>query len=319
MSAPNETLVVGTRGSALALAQTRLVCDALASRWPALDTAVRRISTVGDRVVDRPLAAIGGKALFVTEIERELREGRIDLAVHSAKDLPSELPDDMHLAACLPRADARDALVSRTGHTLDALPPGAVVGTSSPRRMCQLRARRPDLVLRDVRGNVDTRLAKLARGEYDALVLAAAGLARLGLLHVATQLVPLDEMPCCAAQGAVAIEVSAANARVAALVAAVNHAPTMTAVTAERAFLAAIGGGCRSPLAAHATTDGDTLVLTAMIGATDGRMVRGDARGCASNPGALGRRLADTLRDSGGAELLHDVAARAPGVLYVRT
>jgi len=313
---PSPSIVLGTRGSALALAQTGLVRDALLRHDPSLAVAVERIVTTGDRITDRPLDQVGGKALFVAEIESALRDGRIDVAVHSAKDLPSALPDDMRVVACLPRADAREAVVSRSGLGLDALPAGAVVGTSSPRRACQLRARRPDLVLRDVRGNVDTRLAKLAAGQYDALVLAAAGLARLGLLHVATELVPLDVMPPCAAQGAVALEVHVANAAAAARAAALDHAPTTCAVAAERAFLATIGGTCSTPLAAHATLDGPVLRLTAMIGAADGRMVRDALAGHAADAESIGRRLAARMLKRGGAELLAASAPSEPALAH---
>lgn len=301
---PSPSIVLGSRGSALALAQTRLVHDALRRREPALAVTVERIVTTGDRIVDRPLDQVGGKALFVAEIESALREGRVDVAVHSAKDLPSVLPDDMRVVAFLPRADAREAVVSRSGLGLDALPPGAVVGTSSPRRACQLRARRPDLVLRDVRGNVDTRLAKLAAGRYDALVLAAAGLARLGLLDVATELVPLDVMPPCAAQGAVVLEVHADNSAAAVRAAALDDEPTRLAVTAERAFLATIGGTCSTPLAAHAVLDGRSLRLTAMIGALDGRMVHGTQAGPCIDATRIGRQLATRMVEQGGAALL---------------
>jgi hydroxymethylbilane synthase len=312
---PSRPIVIGTRGSTLALAQTALVANALQARHPGVAVHVERISTVGDRVQDRPLHQIGGKAVFVTEIERALRDGRIDLAVHSAKDLPSVLPADMRVIACLPRADARDALVSRSGLGLDALPAGSVVATSSPRRACQLRARRPDLVLHDVRGNVDTRLARLDAGAFDAIVLAVAGLTRLGLAARITERIPLDVMPPCAAQGAIAIEVAAANARVAAIARPLDDAATMTAVVAERAFLALVGGSCTTPLAAHAIVDGDVVRMTAMIGAADGRMVAGDATGPRADAAAIGRRLAADLLARGGAALLAELTNETPDVL----
>ena len=301
-----KTIKIGTRGSPLALVQTALVQAELASRYPDLKVEVVRISTVGDRVQDRPLAALGGKASFVAEIESALREGRIHMAVHSAKDIPSELPYDMRIAACLPREDARDALIAHEGHDIESLPNGARVGTSSPRRACQLRALRPDIQLLDVRGNVETRLAKFDAGDYDAVVLAAAGLSRLGLLHRATHLVPFNQMLPCGGQGAIAIEVCANDPYALALVSSFDHAPTSIAVAAERAFLGVIGGSCSTPLAAHATVVGNTLELHAVIGASDGRFVRAERRGAVGDAVEVGRQLGDELLAAGGANLLRD-------------
>ncbi|MEP6779473.1 MAG: hydroxymethylbilane synthase [Gemmatimonadaceae bacterium] len=297
-------LIVGTRGSKLALAQTDMVRAELAAIRPDLHVEAMRISTKGDRIQDRPLAEVGGKALFVLEIETALREGRIHLAVHSAKDIPSDLPDDMRIAACLPRADARDALVSRVSNDIASLPAGARVGTSSPRRACQLRAMRPDLDLRDIRGNVDTRLAKLEAGDFDAIILAAAGLSRLGLLHHVTQFVPLEQMLPCAAQGAIAIEVCSEDEATIALVNRLDHAPTSTAVIAERAFLARIGGSCNTPLAAHARVDGNSMVITGMIGDASGKTVSATLRGDIWDAAAIGVKLAEQLMAAGGEELL---------------
>jgi len=301
-----EAIVIGTRGSKLALAQTELVRAALLARYPALTVSVERITTQGDAVIDRPLAAIGGKGLFVTEIEAALRAGRIDLAVHSAKDLPSALPDDLTIAAIPARADARDVLVARDGATLRDLPPGARVGTSSPRRACQLRALRPDLTIADVRGNVDTRLRKLAEGQYDVIALAAAGLARLGLTGVISEWFAPETMLPAIGQGALAIETRADDADLAALLAPLHDAETAAAVTAERAFLAELGGGCTAAVAAHATIAGDTLTLAGLIGATDGRLVR-DARDSAVTDAArLGAALAASLLAAGGVVLLSE-------------
>lgn len=300
----SSTVVIGSRGSKLALAQTELVRGALKRIFPDLETEVVRISTTGDRVQDRPLAEIGGKALFVAEIETALREGRIHMAVHSGKDMPSDLPDDMRIVACLPRADARDVLISRVSDSIESLPPGAVVGTSSPRRACQLRSQRADLELRDIRGNVDTRLAKLQSGDYDAIVLAAAGLSRLNLLHHVTQFVPLDAMLPCAAQGAIAIEVNANDEHAMALALRLDHAPTSIAVSAERAFLSTIGGTCDTPLAAHAFLNGDMIDVMGMIGDLRGRRVQATISGPAWDAVATGARLARQLLAAGGAELL---------------
>jgi hydroxymethylbilane synthase len=301
----SSTLVIGSRGSKLALAQTELVRGALSRVLPDLHTDVVRIVTTGDQVQDRPLAEVGGKALFVAEIESALREGRIHLAVHSGKDIPSDLPKDMRIAACLPRADARDVLISRVSDSIETLPVGAVVGTSSPRRACQLRAMRPDLNLRDIRGNVDTRLAKLQSGEFDAIVLAAAGLGRLNLLHHVTQFVPLDVMLPCAAQGAIAIEVCADDDATMAAALRLDHTPTSVAVSAERAFLSTIGGTCDSPLAAHALLNGDMIDVMGMIGDRHGRKVQAKLSGPAWDAVGTGARLAEQLLSQGGAELLN--------------
>ena len=295
-------VVIGTRGSALALAQTQLVCQDLQARHPALRLRVERITTTGDARADQPLSQLE-RGMFVTEIESALRDGRIDAAVHSAKDLPSTLAADLTLAALLPRADARDVVVSRAG-ALRALPPGSRVGTSSPRRACQIRGWRPDLETVDIRGNVDTRLRKLASGEYDAIVLAAAGLARLGRIGEATEWLAQEEFIPCVGQGALAIETRAGDAEVIELVRVLEHAPTRAAVVAERAFLAELGAGCRAAAAAHATLDGEMLTVRAMIGDSAGRQVRGVVTGAVSSSAHLGRELALELLSTGGAEFL---------------
>ena len=301
-----EAITIGTRGSKLALAQTELVRAALLARCPELTINVERITTQGDAVIDRPLVAIGGKGLFVTEIEAALRDGRIDLAVHSAKDLPSTLPDDLTIAAMPARADARDVLVARDGAVLRDLPPGARVGTSSPRRACQLRALRPDLTIADVRGNVDTRLRKLAEGQFHAIALAAAGLARLGLTDVISEWFAPETMVPAIGQGALAIETRADDADLAALLAPLHDADTAAAVTAERAFLAELGGGCTAAVAAHATIAGDTLTLAGLIGATDGRLVRDTRASAVVDAARLGATLAASLLAAGGVVLLSE-------------
>ena len=301
-----RVITIGTRGSKLALVQTELVRDALLARHPELTVAVQRITTRGDAILDQPLAtaAINDKGLFIGEIETALREGRIDLAVHSAKDLPSTLPPDMAIAAWTRRADPLDALVSRAGGLRD-LPHGARVGTSSPRRACQLRALRPDLVILDIRGNVDTRLRKLASGDYDAIVLAAAGLERLGLAEVITEPFGPDLMLPAVGQGALAVEVRADDAATAAILAPLNDPATAAALRAERAFLAATEGGCAAAVAAYATVGADgTLLLTGLIGALDGRVVRGERRGAVADGARIGAELAREVLAGGGAALL---------------
>ncbi len=299
-------VVIGTRRSQLALAQTALVRAALEAAHPGLRVEVELITTRGDLILDRPLSAVGGKGLFVAEIEQALRDGVIDLAVHSAKDLPSDLPPDMALAAFPPRDDPRDALVSAGGRRLDDLPPGAVIGTSSLRRACQIRALRPDLRVETLRGNVDTRLRKLREGGYDAIVLAAAGLARLGLGDVVTELLAPARMLPAATQGILAIECRADDTATAALLAPLDDAAARTAALAERGFLARIGGGCHAPLAAYARIDGGDLLVEGLIGAADGRLVRGVRRGPTDAPAALGAALAEELLDAGGAALLEE-------------
>ncbi|HJZ47948.1 MAG TPA: hydroxymethylbilane synthase, partial [Roseiflexaceae bacterium] len=243
-------VVIGTRASKLALVQTHMIRDGLLAAHPDLTVAVEHITTKGDVILDRPLSAIGDKGLFVTEIEDALREGRIDLAVHSAKDLPSELPGDMALAAFPTRADPRDALIARNGLRLSSLPDGAYVGTSSLRRACQLRHLRPDLRIGDLRGNVDTRLRKLHEGQYDAIVLAAAGLERLGRAGEISEYLDPGVMLPAVSQGILAIEIRAGDEATAALVAPLDDPAARVAARAERAFLARIGGGCQVPIGA---------------------------------------------------------------------
>jgi hydroxymethylbilane synthase len=289
-----KPVVIGTRASTLALVQTDRVSAALRAAHPAIVLEVRHISTRGDRITDRPLAELGRNGVFVTEIEAALRSGEIDLAVHSAKDLPSRLAPDMRLAAFLQREDPRDVLVSRAG-PLAALPPGARVGTSSPRRAAQLRALRPDLALADVRGNVDTRLRRLAAGEYSALLLAAAGLIRLGRVAEITEWLEPAVMLPAVGQGALAIEVRADDPMLLELSAPLHHPPTGFAVGAERAFLAELGGDCASVTGALATETPAGLHLTAMVGAADGRLIRGEADGALGDV-SIGTLLARRLR-----------------------
>jgi hydroxymethylbilane synthase len=303
-----STLTIGTRSSKLALVQTHWVRDALLAGTPGLVVEVEHITTKGDIILDRPLSAIGDKGLFVTEIEEALRAGRIDLAVHSAKDLPSELPPDMAIAAFPRRADPRDALISLNGLRLAELPARARVGTSSLRRACQLRRLRPDLRIEDLRGNVDTRLRKLREGQYDAIVLAAAGLERLDLAGEATELLDPAVMLPAVSQGILAVEVRAGDTATAALLAPLDDPAARTAATAERAFLARIGGGCQVPVAAYARLEGDAIMLAGLIGSRDGRSVTGELSGPAGDPAALGAALAERLLGDGGQALLSNTA-----------
>ena len=297
-------LRLGTRGSKLALTQTGLVRDALAKAIPALAAPdaieIVTIRTTGDAIQDRPLSEAGGKGLFVKEIEEALLSGRIDGAVHSMKDMPTAQPAGLVIAAFLPREDARYVLIAGAITRIADLRNGAVVGTAALRRKAQLLYRRPDLEIVTLRGNVDTRLAKRERGEVEATVLAMAGLNRLGL-KVGTP-VPEDEMLPAVGQGAVCIECRVDDARMIEWLAAINHAPTRTCVTAEHAMLAVLDGSCRTPIAGHAIFDQDgALYLRGLIAKPDGsELIATDRNGPASDAEAMGREAGDELKRRGG-------------------
>ncbi len=293
-------LTIGTRGSALAQWQARWVAARLESLGETIRIEI--IHTTGDRTLDVTLAQVGTKGMFTKEIEEALLAGSIDLAVHSLKDMPTELPAGLTLAAVPEREDARDALV---GRALSALPAGSRVGTSSLRRAAQLRALRPDLEILDIRGNVDTRLRKLDEGRYDAILLASAGLTRLGWSHRAAELLDPSQMCPAVGQGALAIETRDDGGAAFHAAARLDHAPTRAAVTAERALLASLGGGCQVPVGAHATLVDGSLHLRAVVVAPDGsRLLTRQDRGPASAPGALGRTAAEALLASGAALIL---------------
>jgi hydroxymethylbilane synthase len=251
---PLEAVVLGTRGSALALRQTERAVELLRAAWSALECEIRPVVTDGDRTQERgvPLPEIGGKGLFTAELERGLREGALDLAVHSLKDLPTDDPPDVALGAVCAREDPRDCLVARDGAGLSELPAGAVVGTSSLRRTAQLRALRPDLDVRSIRGNVDTRIRKVREGEFDATLLAAAGIARLGLEGEVSEWLPVETMLPAPGQAALAVQCRAGDERALELLAAIDDPATRAATTAERTFLRALGAGCTAPVAALA-------------------------------------------------------------------
>jgi hydroxymethylbilane synthase len=293
---------IGTRGSLLALWQAEHVKARLEALGHAV--ALEVITTTGDKLLDRRLELVGGKGAFLKEIEEALLARGVDLAVHSLKDVPTVLPDGLRLCAFLERADPRDALLSRDGRRLRELPPGARVGTTSLRRQAQLRALRGDLELLDLRGNVDTRVRKLREGRFDAILLAMAGLTRLGRAHEVTEALDADTLLPAPGQGAIALECRSDDAAVAAAVAALHHAPTAAAVSAERAFLARLGGGCNVPLGAYAEPDGEGgLRLRALAARVDGSaVVRGERRG--ADPLELGRGLAEELLARGAGELL---------------
>jgi len=264
-----QSIRIGTRGSPLALAQARMVRDALAVQG-AGESEIVSIRTSGDRIQDRPLSEAGGKGLFTKEIEEALLAGGIDLAVHSAKDMPTVLPEGLMLAACLPREDVRDAFISRKAASLRDLPQGAVVGTASLRRQAMVKRLRPDVSTVVLRGNVATRLRKLEAGEVDATLLAIAGLKRLGLADKATALLDAQEFLPAVGQGAITIEARTDDARTRALLTKIDHADTSVALACERAFLAVLDGSCRTPIAGHAVLDGDALSFRGMILRPDG-------------------------------------------------
>ena len=304
-----QRLTIGTRGSALALWQAEHVAERLRTASPILEVELKVIKTRGDKILDVPLAKVGGKGLFVKEIEQAMLRHEIHLAVHSIKDVPALLSPGLILAAIPEREDPRDALVSRAGE-LDDLPAGAVVGTSSLRRACQLLHRRPDLKLRNLRGNVDTRLGKLDEGQYDAVVLAAAGLNRLGLAGRITERLSPQVMLPAVGQGALGLETRENDNELKSLVVdCLNDPPTATCVGAERAFLARLGGGCQVPVAAHARlVNQEELQLEGLIGHPSGQPhFRHQMVGQKSTPEDLGRRLAEHLLAIGGDKVLQEV------------
>jgi hydroxymethylbilane synthase len=296
-------LRLGTRGSPLALAQARMVRQAIAAvhGFDPERIALNVIRTSGDRIQDRPLAEAGGKGLFTKEIEEALLAGAIDLAVHSSKDMPTLLPAGLVLAAFLPREDARDAFVSRKAKSLRELPRGAVVGTASLRRQALVKRMRPDLSVVPLRGNVETRLRKLDDGVADATLLALAGLKRLGIADVATDILDVVAFPPAVGQGAVGIETRADDARTRTLLDPVNHVDTATALTAERAFLAVLDGSCRTPIAGHATVAAGQLRFRGMILKPDGSEAFETARsGAIENAEKLGANAGAELKDRAG-------------------
>ena len=301
--------VIGTRGSKLALWQANYIADCLRKQYPDLTVELKQITTTGDKILDVPLAKIGGKGLFTKELENEMLSGTIDLAVHSLKDMPTELPEGLTLAAITERIASGDALVSNLFSSLQALPKGARVGTSSLRRKAQLLAYRPDLIISDLRGNVDTRLKKLDDGEFDAIVLAAAGLKRLGWEKRIAEI--LDTKVCLPAvgQGALAIETRADDQAILDLLAFLNDEETRVTTTAERAFLRTVEGGCQVPVGVYGTVVGENqMQVEALIASLDGKVVvRDTLRGSFADAEILGIRLAESLLTRGGREIMISV------------
>jgi hydroxymethylbilane synthase len=303
-----STVVLGTRGSKLAVQQSEWVQAQLHALAPHVSVTLRRIQTSGDKILDVPLAQIGGKGLFVKEIEEALLSGEIDLAVHSMKDVPTELPEGLEILCVPPREDPRDALISRDGWSFKDLPCGARIGTSSLRRQSQFLHARPDLAIAMLRGNLDTRLKKLREGQFDAIVLAAAGLRRLGWAHEITEF--LSPQICLPAigQGALGIEGRQEDSFIRALLSGLNHAPSKTAVLAERALLHRLQGGCQVPIAAHATVAGAGVRLEGLVSSVDGKeLLRDAAEGTIEDPESIGTQLAERLLSRGGDRILQAI------------
>jgi hydroxymethylbilane synthase len=308
----NTPIRIATRRSKLAMWQAEHVLALLRSAHPDLPVELVPMSTQGDRVLDRALADVGGKGLFVKELEVAMQEGRADIAVHSMKDVPSELPPGFAIAATLPRANPLDAFISRRYARFADLPRGARVGTSSPRRQAQLRHARPDLRLELLRGNVDTRLRRLDEGGLDAILLACAGLERLGIAHHVTEQLPLELSLPAVGQGVIGIECRADDVRSREALQALHHAESFTRLTAERAFAATLGGSCHSPIAAHATLHADALTVHGFIGAPDGSETYRDVlTGPAAQAEALGRELARRMQAAGAGVLLERLRQEA--------
>ena len=298
-------LTIGTRQSLLALWQSNHIAALLREKYPECEVVLKKIVTKGDRILDVPLAQIGGKGLFTKEIETELADGTIDLAVHSLKDMPTVLPEGLCLTAITERANVGDAFVSNKYASFEELPLGAVIGTSSLRRKAQLLAARPDLQIMDLRGNVDTRLRKLDEGLYDAIILAAAGLERLGHGDRITALIPPDVCLPAVGQGALAIEARTADDEVRSMLEFLNALPTKQSTDAERAFLGLLEGGCQVPIGVHADVAGEQIKIEAIIAALDGSTVLRDTiTGKAEDAVALGQQLGKKMLAAGGQEIL---------------
>ena len=301
-------LTIGTRQSLLALWQINHIAALLRKQYPECEVVLKKIVTKGDRILDVPLAQIGGKGLFTKEIEEDLLDGTVDLAVHSLKDMPTVLPEGLCLTAITERANVGDAFVSNKYADFEELPLGAVVGTSSLRRKAQLLAKRPDLEIRDLRGNVDTRLRKLDEGLYDAIILAAAGLERLGHGDRISSLIPADVCLPAVGQGALAIEARTEDKEVREMLSFLNDLNTKQATDAERAFLGLLEGGCQVPIGVHADVEGENIRIEAIIAALDGSTILRDTiNGKADDAVSLGQQLGKKMLAAGGQEILASI------------
>ncbi|OPY89627.1 MAG: Porphobilinogen deaminase [Syntrophus sp. PtaU1.Bin208] len=300
-----QTLKIGTRGSALALTQTRQIAALLQNQYPSMQIGVHVIKTTGDRMQDVALAQIGGKGVFVKELEEALLERRIDLAVHSMKDVPALLPEGVEIAAMLEREDPRDVLISKGNFKLERIPAGARIGTGSLRRIVQLRSWRPDLEIVPIRGNLDTRIRKMKQGDFGGIVVAAAGIRRMGWAEQVTQFIPAEKMLPAVGQGVLCLETRCGEEDLDTGLAFLEDGRTRREVTAERAFLRRLGGGCSLPVAAFAEERGDALVIRGMVGSLDEQtVIRHQLQGSAEEAADLGTELADALLDGGGRAFL---------------
>jgi hydroxymethylbilane synthase len=306
-----KQLRIGTRGSQLALWQANWIKEILVRKNPDLDVEIVKIKTTGDKILDVPLAKVGGKGLFVKEIETALLDNSVDLAVHSMKDVPTLLPDGLKIVAISEREDPRDVIISKEGRTLAQLREGARIGTSSLRRQAQLAGYRPDLVMEPLRGNINTRLKKLRDGQYDAIVLAYAGVKRLGWEGEVTQVLDTDIMLPAIGQGALGIEARGDDPGTLERILFLNHSETSLCVRAERAFLNRLEGGCQVPIAAYATTDNGTVTLTGLVAGVDGeKLIRMEVRSDEASAEEAGLELAEQILDSGGREILEEIYCR---------
>jgi hydroxymethylbilane synthase len=307
--ADRTRLVIGTRGSKLALWQSTYIKGRV-EEITGLPVELMVIKTTGDKILDVPLAKVGGKGLFTKEIEVELAAGTVDLAVHSMKDVPTELPDGLCIAAMPERVDPRDAIVSGAGYSLDTLPQGARIGTSSLRRISQVRALRPDLTIVDVRGNLDTRMRKAETGEVDAVILASAGITRMGWADRITHYIPGDQMVSAVGQGAIGIEIRESDEFMRHVCEAIGHPETMECVTAERVVMRTLEGGCQVPIGAYARYEGGRLVMDGVVGSVDGTtIVRYSLDGDPAEPEMLGAAMVDRLLDLGAGDVLAEIRA----------
>jgi hydroxymethylbilane synthase len=307
LASSRDKLVIGTRGSKLALWQSEYI-KGLVEEITGLPVELKIIKTTGDKILDVPLAKVGGKGLFTKELEVELLAGTVDLCVHSMKDVPTELPDGLYISAMPRRVDPRDALVSGAGYTLETLPQGAKVGTSSLRRIAQVRALRPDVEIVDVRGNLDTRMRKAETGELDVVILASAGITRMGWADRISSYIPTEQMVSAVGQGAIGIEIRENDEFMRDVTAKICDDETFTCVSAERVVMRKLEGGCQVPIGAYAVLDGETMHMDAIVGSVSGdRILRAHLEGPASEPVALGEAMVEALLELGAEAILSEI------------
>ena len=303
-----KSVVIGSRGSLLAMTQSEWVREKIGFFASDIDLQIKKISTTGDKITDVALAKVGGKGLFTKEIENELLAGTIDLAVHSMKDLPTELPEGLKIGAVPLREDPRDVIVSRGSMKFSELPEGAVIGTCSLRRKAQILAARPDLKVADLRGNLDTRLKKIDEGKYDAVVLACAGIRRLGRKEVISDILDIDLVVPAVGQGALCMEIRDNDPRIEKLLAPLHHEETACSIRAERALMAELEGGCQVPVGGHASIEKGELTLCGIVASIEGdRILRAQGSGSPAEPEELGKRVAGELLSQGARQILDEI------------